>query len=129
MVARDREAGPCFGEAADSNIPEGDRFAVAAHDQLAALILHGYVTAMAHGGPYIEDRLDFLPVVRFGAARRAAGVGVVLALGSKHRSIPAAGRRRACREPVAVARCMPPGGHLVKMVSKFKGARGVAAMG
>jgi hypothetical protein len=70
-----------------------------------------------------------LPLVRFGAVRRPAGIGVVLALGSKHRSIPAAGRRPAGRDPLAVARCMPPGRHLVKMVSKFKGARGRAAMG
>jgi hypothetical protein len=84
---------------------------------------------MADGGPYIEDRLDLLALERFGTARGPAGVGVVLALGSKHRSAPAAARRRARRKPVTVARCMPLDEHLVKVVSDIKGARGVVATG
>src|SRR5690606_16382649 len=39
-----------------SDVPKGDWLVVASHDQLAALILRRYVTAMADGSAYVQDR-------------------------------------------------------------------------
>jgi len=120
---------PCLRSLETSNVAVGHGLAVAVHDQLAALILHGYVTAVADGGANVEDRLDLLALESLGVASGSAGIGVVFALGPKHRSVPAAGRRGRCSEPAVIVRCMAPGKHLVKMVSKFKCARGGLATG
>jgi hypothetical protein len=64
-----------------SNISKGDRLTVPPHDQLAALILRSYVTAMTHGRTYVQDRLDLLAFEGLVFAGPTTGGGIVLALG------------------------------------------------
>ncbi len=66
------------------NVPEGDRPTVAAQDQLAALVLRRYVTAVTYGRTHVQDGFDLFALEHFARLRLAAGRGVVFALGSQH---------------------------------------------